>query len=351
MNNILKYTNKQLQDILAENKFKKFNADQIFEWIYTKNELDFSKMTNLSLDLRKYLSENFNTDLLEELVCQESNDGTVKFLFKLCDNRSIETVLMPQSYGQSVCVTTQVGCNMGCTFCASGIIKKIRNLEVDEIIAQVYYVNRFLKNKYPNDTTGRNRVSHIVVMGIGEPLDNYENTLDFINILNSPKAFGIGARHITVSTCGLVPKIKAFADLQLQANLAISLHAPNDEIRNQIMPINKAFPLVKLMEAVDYYIEKTNRRITFEYILIDKVNDSVENAHQLAALIKGKNAYVNLIPYNEVHENPFRKSTNIDNFFKALKSKKINCIVRKEFGADIDAACGQLRAIREGILK
>ncbi|AOG60729.1 23S rRNA (adenine2503-C2)-methyltransferase [Spiroplasma helicoides] len=351
-NSIFSYTIEELQNILLENNFNKFSASQIFDWIYIKLETDFNNMTNLSKELRQFLTENFSINLLKDLVTEESKDGTIKILFMLDDKRTIETVLMPQKYGQSVCVTTQVGCRMACKFCASGLIKTERNLSTDEIVRQIFSMNVYLRKKYGDDLDNpRARVSHIVVMGIGEPFDNFQNVMNFIDIINCAKGFQIGARHITISTCGVVPKIREFADLKTQINLAISLHASNDEVRNQMMPINKAFPIAVLLEAVRYYISVTNRRVTFEYILIDNVNDKPEHANELARLIRGINGYVNLIPYNEVEENEYRKSTRVDEFFKILKKQGINAIVRKEFGSDIDAACGQLRAKREGVIK
>ncbi|QBQ08021.1 23S rRNA (adenine2503-C2)-methyltransferase [Spiroplasma gladiatoris] len=351
-NSIFKYSIKDLQEILINNNFNKFSAQQIFDWIYVKLETDFNNMTNLSKSLRDFLVQNFEAKPLSSLVIKESKDGTIKILFMLDDKRTIETVLMPQKYGQSVCVTTQVGCKMACKFCASGLIKTERNLETDEIVRQIFTMNCLLKEKYKDDLESpRARVSHIVVMGIGEPFDNFNNVMKFIDIINEPKGFQIGARHITLSTCGVVPKIIEFANMKTQINLAISLHASNNEIRNSMMPINKAFPIEKLIEAVKYYIQMTNRRITFEYILIDDVNDRREHALELAKLIRGINGYVNLIPYNEVEENPYKKSKKVDEFFKVLKKEGINAIVRKEFGADIDAACGQLRAKREGVIK
>ncbi|AGM26402.1 ribosomal RNA large subunit methyltransferase N [Spiroplasma syrphidicola EA-1] len=344
MQSFFDFTKEKLQSSLVENGFKRYLADQLFDWVYVKNILSFDEMTNISKGDREKLKEFYTLSELEIVVQQESKDGTVKFLFKLKDGLKIETVLMRQNYGNSVCVTTQVGCNMACTFCASGLLKKTRNLSTGEIVAQVMMVNRYLQK-------AQERVSHIVVMGIGEPFDNFENVIDFVKVINDPKGYQIGARHITISTCGLVPKIKQFADLNLQVNLAISLHAPNNAIRNQLMPINKAYPLEKLMEAINYYLEKTNRRITFEYILINNVNDSRENAVELAKLIRGMNAYVNLIPYNAVAENDYQRSTRIEEFFTTLQNNRINCIVRREFGHDIDAACGQLRAKNEGVLK
>ena len=275
---------------------------------------------------------------------QESSDGTVKYLFELPDKHMIETVLMRQDYGMSVCVTTQVGCNIGCTFCASGLLKKQRDLTAGEIMAQIMLVQHYFDERDLGE-----RVSHIVVMGIGEPFDNYDNVTKFLRIVNDPKGMAIGARHITVSTSGIVPKIKEFADNGLQVNLAISLHAPNDELRTSIMRINRSFPLAKLMDAVDFYLEKTNRRITFEYIMLAGVNDRVHHAQELANLLKDKKklAYVNLIPYNPVSEHDqYSRSSKDDvlRFYDTLKKNGVNCVIRKEHGTDIDAACGQLRS-------
>ncbi|ALA97295.1 ribosomal RNA large subunit methyltransferase N [Spiroplasma kunkelii CR2-3x] len=344
MTSIFGYQKEELQLDLVAHGFKKYLAEQIFDWIYVKNIYSFDEMTNISKTNRNKLQEYYTIEPLKIVVEQKSKDGTVKFLFQLSDGYKIETVLMPQSYGNSVCVTTQVGCNMACTFCASGLLKKTRNLSTAEIVQQVMMVNRYL-------ATTDERVSHVVVMGIGEPFDNFDNTLSFVNIINDSKGYQIGARHITISTCGLVPKIKQFAELKTQVNLAISLHAPNNTIRNKLMPINKAYQVEKLMDAVRYYIELTNRRVTFEYILIENVNDSRETALELAKLIRGLNAYVNLIPYNTVAENGYQRSTKINRFFETLQQQKINCIVRREFGHDIDAACGQLRAKNEGIIR
>ncbi|KAF5276151.1 hypothetical protein FQR65_LT16469 [Abscondita terminalis] len=335
---------KQILDFL--NRFNNF------ELKYEKQFFGFENENDGFYIAKEFLIENYKSDLLKDLVIEESKDGTIKILFMLDDKKTIETVMMPQKYGQSVCVTTQVGCKMACKFCASGLIKTERNLSTGEIVRQIYTINKILKDKYSNEPNSpRSRVSHIVVMGIGEPMDNFINVMNFINVVNDSNGFEIGARHITISTCGVVPKIKEFADMQTQINLAISLHAPNNEVRNTMMPINKAFPVEMLIDSVKYYVEKTNRRITFEYILIDGVNDSAENARELANLIRGINGYVNLIPYNEVEENPYKQSTRVSEFFQVLKKQKINAIVRKEFGADIDAACGQLRAKREGVIK
>ncbi len=316
----------------------------MWEWLYKKRVKSFAEMSNINKDCIQLLEEHFNMHTLQLEIKQESKDGTVKFLFKLPDGNLIETVLMRQKYGLSVCVTTQVGCNIGCSFCASGILRKNRDLTSGEIVEQIMNVQLHL------DEIGKDeRVSHVVVMGIGEPFDNFTNLVTFLKNINSPKGLAIGARHITVSTSGLAPKIYEFADLDLQVNLAISLHAPNNELRTQIMKINRAYPLEKLMPAIDYYLEKTNRRITFEYILLNDVNDHKEEALQLAKLLQNKRhlAYVNLIPYNPVSEHiQYKRSTqeSIMTFYDTLKKNGINCVVRQEHGTDIDAACGQLRS-------
>jgi 23S rRNA (adenine2503-C2)-methyltransferase len=291
------------------------------------------------------LNENFIMNPLQQVVVQESADGTVKYLFKLPDGMMIETVLMRQSYGLSVCVTTQVGCNMGCTFCASGILKKERDVTAGEIVAQIMLVQKYFDARGLDE-----RVSHVVVMGIGEPFENYANLMDFLHIINNDNGLAIGARHITVSTCGFNPKkIRDFAHEDLQINLAISLHAPNNELRSSLMRINRSAPLKKLFEAIDYYTETTNRRVTYEYIMLSGVNDTPQIAQELANWIKPRNklAYVNLIPYNPVAEYIKYKRSSKDNvlkFYDVLKKNGINCVIRQEHGTDIDAACGQLRS-------
>ncbi len=269
----------QLEAWLLEQGQKKFRAQQIWDWLYIKRVLDFSEMTNLSKDLVALLSDTFLLQPLNQVVVQESADGTTKYLFQLEDKLMIETVLMRQEYGLSVCVTTQVGCDIGCTFCASGLKRKQRDLTAGEIVAQIMQIQHYLDQKGNGE-----RVSHIVVMGIGEPFDNYDNVIAFLNIVNHAKGLAIGARHITVSTSGLAPKIREFAENGLQVNLALSLHAPNDEIRSRMMRINRKHPLKEVMAAIDEYLEKTNRRITFEYIMISGVNDRPEQAHELVAL-------------------------------------------------------------------
>ena len=329
----------ELKQWLEENGEKAFRATQIFEWLYEKRVSSFEEMTNLSKNLRTKLEEAFTLTTLNTLVQQTSKDGTIKFLFELQDGYSIETVLMRHDYGNSVCVTTQVGCRIGCTFCASTLGGLKRNLEAGEIVAQVVKVQQAL------DQTNE-RVSSVVIMGIGEPFDNYDNMMSFLRIINHDKGLNIGARHITVSTSGIIPKIYKFADEKLQINFAISLHAPNTELRSKLMPINRAYKLPKLMEAVKYYVEKTGRRITFEYGLFGGENDQVEHALELAALIKDLKCHVNLIPVNYVPERDYVRTPReqIDLFEKTLKDQGINVTTRREQGHDIDAACGQLRA-------
>lgn len=334
----------QLTIWLVDHGQKKFRAAQVWDWLYKKRVTTFAEMNNINKECLHVLEEHFSIQTLTQAVKQASSDGTIKFLFQLQDGNLIETVLMSHHYGLSVCVTTQVGCNIGCTFCASGLLTKNRDLTAGEIVEQIMNVQHHLDEEGKGD-----RVSHIVVMGIGEPFDNFTHLVDFLRVVNDQKGLSIGARHITVSTSGLANKIYEFADLNLQVNLAISLHAPNDELRTRIMKINRAFPIDKLMQAVDYYLEKTNRRITFEYILLHDVNDHREEAIQLANLL-GKNrhlAYVNLIPYNPVDEhNQYQRSTPeaVQAFYETLQKRGINCGVRQEQGTDIDAACGQLRS-------
>ena len=329
----------KLEKLLMDRGQKKYRATQLFTWIYEKKAKTFDEMSDVSKAFREELNRDFCLALPTIYKKQVSKDGTIKLLLELEDGAKIETALMPYNYGNAICVTSQVGCNMACEFCASGLLKKKRNLEVHEIVGQVLVMNQLLEEQ------GKH-VSHVVVMGTGEPFDNYENVLDFIRIINHPKALAIGARHISVSTCGLVPGIRKYAEEGLQTNLAISLHAPNDEIRNKLMPVNRVYPLDKLMEAVKYYEQTAGRRVTFEYIMLEGVNDSLECAKQLADLVRGTLAYVNLIPYNPVDEHSFKRSSdkNVHKFFSYLMQHGVNTTVRKEFGNDIDAACGQLRA-------
>jgi 23S rRNA m2A2503 methyltransferase len=335
MNNIFNYKLSDLEDYFGALGEKKFKARQIYDWLYKKQVYDFKDMTNIKKDLIDKLAEDFNTDMIKIVKKQEDKTAS-KYLFKLFDDNYIEAVLMYHDYGISVCVSSQVGCNMGCKFCESGRLKKVRNLETYEMVEQILLIEQDIKQ----------RISSVVIMGIGEPFDNYNNVLNFIKIINSDLGIAIGARHITVSTCGLIPKIKEFSNENIQVNLAVSLHAPNNDLRNKIMPINKAYPLKDLIVTLKEYIKKTNRRVTIEYVILDKVNDSRENALELANLLKGMNVYVNLIPYNETNNLDFKKSdrSNILKFYDTLKKQKINVTIRKEFGANIDGACGQLRS-------
>lgn len=324
---------------LQEEGEPSFRAEQIFYWLYDKRVEQFDEMTNLSKSLREKLNSTFSITPLKEVAKQESVDGTVKLLFELEDGNTIETVVMKHGYGNSVCVTSQVGCRLGCTFCASTLGGLKRNLEAGEITAQVLASQRALDEK-------GERVSSVVVMGIGEPFDNYKELIGFLKVINHDKGLNIGARHITVSTSGVVPKIYDFADEKLQINFAVSLHAPTTEIRSRLMPVNRAWPLDKLMESIKYYQETTNRRVTFEYGLFGGVNDQVEHAKQLAELIKGLKCHVNLIPVNHVPERDYvrTKREDIFAFEKTLKEAGVNVTIRREQGHDIDAACGQLRA-------
>lgn len=339
--NIYDYTLKQLQIALEEMGEKKFRAVQIYEWLYDKCVVSFQEMTNLSQSLILRLDQTFAFVLPTIKEKQVAKDGTTKYLFELADGGLIETVLMRFDYGQSVCVSSQLGCNMGCAFCASGLTKKQRDLSAGEMVAQVMMVHRDLLLE-------QKRVSHVVVMGTGEPFDNYEAVDQFVHILNDPKGLAIGARHMTISTCGIVPKIDLYSTKGLQTNLAISLHAPNDELRNQLMPINRAYSLDVLRNSIAHYIQKTNRRVTFEYILLKDVNDSLAHARQLAHYVKGLNCYINLIPYNNVDEHGFQKSSlqQVQLFHAELLRLGVHCTLRKEHGGDIDAACGQLRVKR-----
>ena len=314
---------------------KKYKAKKIYEWLYKKRVYNFSDMSNISRALQEKLESTFDTSMLK-LRKRQTSKLTNKYLFELSDGNLIEAVLMRHDYGLSVCVSSQVGCNMGCTFCESGRLKKVRDLKSGEIVRQILMIE--------NDVNMR--ISSVVVMGIGEPFDNYANIMDFIRIINDPSGIAIGARHITVSTSGIVPRIYDYANEAIQTNLALSLHAPNNVLRNKIMRVNKAYPLDDVLKALKYYIEKTNRRVTIEYLLLDGVNDTIDCAKELAHLIKGLNAYVNLIPYNETSHIEYKKSKNeiVMQFYDTLKKLGINVTVRREFGGSIDAACGQLRA-------
>ena len=339
MKNLYGYKLEDLEELMISMGQKKYRATQIFKWIYERGVTNFDEMSDISLSFREVLKNEFTLSIPTIYKKQVSSDGTIKLLLSLDDDSKIETVLMRYNYGLVACVTSQVGCNMGCAFCASGLFKKQRNLEVHELVGQILVLNNLLKEE-------NKKITHVVVMGTGEPFDNYDNVMKFIRILNNPHGFAIGARHLTVSTCGLVEKIREYANEGIQINLAISLHAPSDKIRNKIMPISLKYPLDQLMDAVKYYEATAKRRVTFEYILLEDINDSIENAKELAKLIKGTTSYVNLIPYNPVGELKYKRTSGnrVHRFMDALIKEGVNVTVRKEFGTDIDAACGQLRA-------
>ena len=335
MRNIYDYTKEELEEYFKNINEKKFRATQIYEFLYKKRVKKFKEMNNISKNIIEELENNFSFDQIK-LILKQEDKNVKKYLFKLPEGGSIESVVMFHDYGISICVSSQLGCNMGCKFCESGRLKKIRNLKAYEIVEQILFIEEDIKM----------RISHVVVMGIGEPFDNYDNVMRFIKIINDPKGIDIGKRHITISTCGIIPGIKKFMNEEGQVNLAISLHAPNDKIRQRIMPIAKVYKLKDLIKTIKEYILKTNRRVTFEYIMLNNINDSIENAKELARLLKGINCYVNLIPYNETENIEYKrtKNTQILEFYDILKKSKINVTIRKEFGGKVDAACGQLRA-------
>lgn len=336
--NIYNLTRDEMEEYFVSHGSRKFHADQLFSWLYEKRISSISEITNIKKDILEQLADDYSFSKLK-LVTVERDKDVCKYLFELIDGEHIEAVLMKHDYGNSVCVSSQVGCNMGCKFCESGRRKRVRNLETYEMVTQLLMIEEDLGE----------RISHVVVMGIGEPFDNFDNLLKFLTIINHPKGLAIGARHITVSTCGIVPKILEFSLFPLQINLAISLHAPTDELRNQIMPINKAYPLKELIAALEVYLKRTNRRITFEYIMLAGVNDTEECAKALVQLVGHLNCYVNLIPYNETNNLEFKRSSTVQimKFYDILKKNKLGVTIRREFGSKISAACGQLRSKKE----
>ena len=338
MKSIYGLTLDELEEYFISIDSKKFHALQLFSWLYEKRIKGYSEITNIKKEVLDKISEEYSIEQLKVVDVQNDVDVS-KYLFELYDGEHIEAVLMRHDYGNSVCISSQVGCNMGCKFCESGRRKKVRNLEVYEMVLQLIMIEELLGE----------RISHVVVMGIGEPFDNYDNLIKFFKIINHPKGMAIGARHITVSTCGIVPKILEFSDFPLQINLAISLHAPNNEVRNKIMPINKVYPLEVLIPTIKKYLEKTNRRVTFEYILLENINDSEECALELSKLVKGINCYINLIPYNETNNLDYKRTKTIQimRFYDILKKNNVNVTIRREFGSNISAACGQLRSKKE----
>ena len=335
MKNIKEYNLDELKNEIEQLGEKKYRAEQIFKWIYVDKVKEFDEMTNLSLDLREKLKQNYTMCNFKILEKQESVDGTKKYLFDVLDGNAIETVLMQYHHGKTICVSSQIGCKMGCKFCASTGIKFIRNLTSGEIVEQVLAVEQDIGDK----------ISNVVFMGIGEPFDNYDNVMKAIKILNNQKGLNIGARHISISTSGIVPMIYKFADEEGQCTLSISLHATNDEKRSKMMPINNRYNIKELMEACKYYINKTNKRISFEYALAKDNNDNLEDAKELVKLLKGMLCHVNLIPINKIENGSFTKSSNenIIKFRDYLNENGIVATIRRELGSDIDAACGQLR--------
>ena len=335
LKNIKDYNLDELKEEFVKMGEKPYRAEQVFKWIHQSNVTSFDDMTNISLELREKLKKEFTLCIFNILRKQESKDGTKKYLFDVLDGNAIETVLMEYKHGKTICVSSQIGCKMGCKFCASTGIKFIRSLTAGEIIEQVLAVERDEDIK----------ISNLVFMGIGEPLDNYDNVMNAIKILNNPKGINMGARHISISTSGLVPKIYELADKDIQCTLSISLHATTDELRSAMMPVNNVYNIEELMKACKYYIEKTNKRISFEYALAKDNNDNIEDAKRLVNLLKGMICHVNLIPINKIENGKFSKSTNenIIKFRDYLNDNGIVATIRRELGSDIDAACGQLR--------
>ena len=335
MKNIKDYTLEELKQEMQEIQEKPFRAEQIFKWIYEEKVKNFDEMTNLSLQLREKLKENYTMCNYEILRKQEAKDGTKKYLFDVGDGNAIETVLMSYHHGYSICVSSQIGCKMGCKFCASTGINFIRSLSTGEIVEQIIAVEQ----------DENIRISNVVFMGIGEPLDNYDNVVKAVRIINHPKGLNIGARHISISTSGLVPNIYRLAEENIQCTLSISLHATNNQKRSEMMPVNNAYPIEELLQACKDYIAKTNRRISFEYALAKDNNDNLDDACELVKLLKGMLCHVNLIPINKIENGKYSKSSNenIIRFRDYLNDHGIVATIRRELGSDIDAACGQLR--------
>ncbi len=338
MENIYNLNYNELETVIKNAGLPKFRTKQIWSWLYKHLITDFTQMNNVDQKTKNYLEENYFIPKYEIVKHQKSSDGTQKVLLQLTDKEVVETVLMKYKHGYSVCVTTQIGCKIGCSFCASHLGGFKRNLSTGEIVAQVIAFSRIVAPE-------GERVGNIVVMGIGEPMDNLENVFQFIDIINDDQGLNIGARHITVSTSGIVPKMYELIEYPKQINLAISLHASNNEVRSQIMKINNVYSIEDIMKVTKEYIAKTNRRVSFEYIMLSGINDQVEHAKELANLVYGVNCHINLIPFNSVEEYDYRKSQDeqIKKFEKILKERNIQVTTRKSKGDDIDGACGQLR--------
>ena len=335
MKNIKDYDLNELKQELINIGEKPFRAEQIFKWLYVEKVHSFDEMTNLSLELREKLKRNYDMCNYTVVRKLESKDGTKKYLFGLSDGNAIESVLMQYHFGKTVCVSSQIGCKMGCKFCASTGIAFVRSLTSGEIVEQIIAIEQDIGEK----------ISNVVFMGIGEPFDNYDNVMNAIKILNNQKGLNIGARHISVSTSGIVPKIYQFADENVQCTLSISLHSANNETRSSMMPVNNAYNIQELIKACKYYISKTNKRISFEYALAKDNNDNQKAADELVELLHGMLCHVNLIPINKIENGKYIKSSNenIIKFRDYLNNKGITATIRRELGSDIDAACGQLR--------
>ncbi len=332
---ILSLDLKELEAALIEMGEKKFRAKQIFQWLHVKKVLDFDKMTDISVQLRGLLKEKFCINgLFVQKRLESCIDNTVKYLYRLSDGNFVETVLMEYSYGYSLCISTQVGCKMGCKFCASAIAGFVRNLEPSEMLMQIY----------ETEINSGVKISGLVLMGIGEPLDNYDNVLKFLGLLSHKDGNNFSLRHVSLSTCGLVPRIYDLAELKLGLTLCISLHSSENSSRSDIMPVNRTYNIEKLIEACKHYISVTGRRITFEYAVMDNVNSAEKDADRLAELLRGINCHVNLIPVNKVKERKYTTArTAVAEFAKRLEKRGINATVRRTLGSDIEAACGQLR--------
>lgn len=332
---ILSLSLAELEQYMILSGEKKFRAKQIFQWLHVKRVFDFDKMTDISAQLRQQLNGKFCINVLNiQKRLESSIDNTVKYLYRLSDGNFVETVLMKYNYGYSICVSTQVGCKMGCRFCASAIAGFVRNLEPSEILMQIYETEK----------NSGVKVSGVVLMGIGEPLDNYDNVLKFLYLLSDSNGNNFSLRHVSLSTCGIVPRIYELAELKLGLTLSVSLHCADDKGRSEIMPVNKSYNIGKLLDACKFYIKNTGRRVTFEYAVIDKVNSSDEDADKLVALLKGMNCHVNLIPVNKVRERNYHTArSGVAEFAKRLGRRGINATVRRTLGSDIEAACGQLR--------
>ena len=336
MVDIKSLTKAELEDEFALKDLKKFRAVQVYDWMHVKLARSFDEMTNLSKDLRARLNEQYEyTSLKIERVKESAIDGTAKFLFELSDGNFVESVFMRYKHGNSVCISSQVGCRMGCRFCASTLDGLVRSLKPSEMLDQIYAISHHMGE----------RISNIVVMGMGEPLDNFDNLLKFIELITNRDGLNISARNITVSTCGLVEKIRELADKKLAITLALSLHAASDEQRRKLMPVANRYSIEELMQACSYYFETTGRRISFEYSLVSGVNDTIEDAVRLSVLAKRVSAHINLIPVNPIKERDYRRGSRdeILAFKNKLEKNGINVTIRREMGQDIDGACGQLR--------